>query len=86
MRTAAAYNHETVELDAEQFSECEFRDCRMIYRGGEPPSFVDCRFTGCDWQFEDAAASTLACLKTMWTAGGKAAVQSMIKTITEVAR
>jgi hypothetical protein len=86
MHTAATFNHETVSLDAGLFSDCEFRDCRMIYRGGEPPKFDNCRFVGCDWQFDDAAANTLAHLKTMWSVGGKAPVQALIKTITEVAR
>ena len=86
MQTATVFNHETVELDGEQFSDCEFRDCRMVFRGGEPPKFADCRFAGCDWQFLDAAANTLKHLKTMWTVGAKAPVQGQIKTITEVGR
>ena len=44
MQTATIYNHETVQLDGEVFSDCEFRGCRLIYRGGEPPKFVSCRF------------------------------------------
>jgi hypothetical protein len=86
MHSAASFNHETVTLDAEQFSDCEFRDCRMIYRGGEPPGFDNCRFVGCDWLFDDAAANTLAHLKTVWTVGAKAPVQALIKTITGAGR
>ncbi len=86
MHSAASFNHESVALDAEAFSDCEFRDCRLIYRGGEPPKFKNCRFVGCDWQFDEAAANTLAHMKTMWAVGGKAPVQALIKTITEVGR
>jgi hypothetical protein len=86
MQTAVIFNHETVALDAERFSDCEFRDCRLIYRGGEPPHFEGCSFVGCDWQFEDAAAHTLKHLKTLWAVGAKASVQAVIKTITEVGR
>ena len=82
MVTATNFNHESVALDGESFDGCEFRDCRLVYSGGEPPSFVNCRFDGCDWRFEDAAANTLAHLKTVWSVGGKAAVQAMIKDIT----
>jgi hypothetical protein len=82
MQTAIIYNHETVALDGERFSDCEFRDCRMIYRGGEPPIFDNCRFGACDWRFEDAAARTLAHMQVLWTVGGKAPVQALIKTIT----
>ena len=86
MHTATIFNHEAVALDEERFSDCEFRDCRMIYRGGEPPKFDNCTFVGCDWLFEEAAANTLAHLKTIWAVGGKAPVQALIRTITGVGR
>ena len=86
MQTAIIFNHETVALDGEHFSDCEFRDCRLIYAGGETPVFEHCSFVGCDWKFEDAAARTLAHLKAVWNAGGKAPVQAMIKEITNGGR
>jgi hypothetical protein len=86
MQTATIFNHETVQLDGERFADCEFRDCRMVYRGGEPPKFDNCRFADCDWRFEDAAARTLAQLKVLWAVGGKAPVQAMIKDITGAGR
>ncbi len=82
MATATIFNHETVALDGEHFSDCEFRDCRLVYAGGEPPHFDGCRFDSCEWKFEDAAARTLAHLKLVWAQGGKAPVQAMIKEIT----
>lgn len=86
MPTATIFNHEAVALDGEHFADCEFRACRMVYRGGQPPSFERCRFDGCDWKIEDAAADTLAFLKVLWAAGGKAQVQGLIKEITGAAR
>ncbi len=86
MQTAIIFNHETVTLDGEEFSDCEFRDCRMVYSGGEPPVFSQCRFDGCDWKFDEAAGRTLAFLKLVWTVGGKAPVQAVIKEITGVVR
>jgi hypothetical protein len=82
MQTATIYNHETVVLDGESFEDCEFRECRLVYSGGEPPHFRACRFDDCDWRFDDAAARTLAHLKLVWGAGGKAPVQALIKEIT----
>jgi len=78
----AIYNHETVPLDGERFSSCEFRDCRLVYSGGEPPVFDNCRIEDCEWRMEDAAERTLAFLKAVWGAGGKATVQGLIKEIT----
>jgi len=86
MQTATIFNHETVPLDGESFEGCEFRACRLVYAGGEPPVFRDCRFEDCEWRFEDGAAHTLAHLKTVWNAGGKAQIQALIKTITEAGR
>jgi hypothetical protein len=82
MQTVTLFNHETVVLDGESFADCEFRSCRLVYNGGRPPHFDNCRFDDCDWRFEDAAARTLAHLKLLWSVGGKAPVQAMIKEIT----
>jgi hypothetical protein len=82
MPSGVIYNHETVALDGEAFENCEFRECRLVYAGGEPPSFAECRFDACEWRQEEAAARTLAYLKLMWGLGGKAPVQALIKEIT----
>lgn len=82
MHNGEIYNHETVAMDGETFSGCEFRDCRLVYAGGEPPLFTDCSFIGCDWKFDEAAARTLVFLKRVWSAGGKSQVQALIKDIT----
>lgn len=82
MQTATIFNHETVVLDGEHYADCEFRGCRLVYRGGETPHFEACRFEDCDWKFEGAAARTLALMKLVWGTGGKAPVQAMIKEIT----
>jgi hypothetical protein len=82
MQTATIFNHETVALDGEAFSDCEFRSCRMVYSGGEAPRFEGCRFDDCDWRFDDAAQRTLGFMKLVWSVGGKARVQGLIKEIT----
>ncbi|WP_297696841.1 hypothetical protein [Phenylobacterium sp.] len=82
MPSKASYNHESVALDGETFAQCEFRACRLIYSGGEPPRFDDCRFEDCEWKLAGPAALTLTHLRGMWNAGAKAPVQAMIKEIT----
>ena len=82
MQSHVNYNHQTVMLDGETFSHCQFAACRLVYSGGEPPKFDGCRFDDCEWKFDDAAARTLAHLKLVWGAGGKAPVQALIKEIT----
>ena len=82
MQTATIFNHETVALDGEAFSDCEFRECRMVYAGGEPPRFDGCKFDDCEWRFDDAAQRTLSFMKLVWSVGGKAPIQVLIKEIT----
>ena len=86
MQNSVSYNHQTVVLDGETFSDCDFTACRMVYSGGELPQFERCRFDGCDWKFEAAAAQTLSYLKQLWNVGAKASVQAIIKEVTVVAR
>ena len=86
MPSGIRYNHETVVLDGETFSDCEFRDSRLVYSGGEVPSFSRCKFDGCEWKLDDSAARTLTYLRQMWEVGAKAPVQSLIKDITTVPR
>ncbi len=86
MPNGMTYNHETVALDGQQFVDCEFRDARLVYSGGEPPEFSRCRFDACEWKFDDAAARTLAHMQLMWSVGAKPTVQGLIKDITGAVR
>ena len=80
------FSHETVRVDGEAFSECDFTGCRMVYAGGDVPEFSECRFQDCEWKFEQAASQTLGYLKLIWSVGAKSAVQATIKEITIAAR
>jgi len=86
VQAGVRYSHETVRLDGEEFDGCEFSGCRMVYAGGELPTFSGCKFVDCDWKFDEAASRTLSYLKVIWGEGAKAAVQAAIKDITVVAR
>jgi hypothetical protein len=82
MHSTTTFTHETVPLDGEIFDGCEFRHCRLVYGGGEPPHFTGCRFEDCEWKMEGPAARTLEHLKVIWSAGAKGPVQGFIKDIT----
>ena len=86
MPSDVSYNHQTVVLDGESFTNCDFAACRLVYSGGALPEFESCHFDKCDWKFEGAAAQTLSYLKLMWSVGAKPTVQAMIKEITVAAR
>ena len=63
-----------VALDGEEFSDCEFRSCRLVDSGGPVPKFSNCRFDDIVWKLDVAAQRTLAYLKLMWGVGAKAPV------------
>lgn len=52
MPSSTSFNHETVSLDGEHFSDCEFRDCRLTFAGGQAPVFRNCKIVDCEWKFE----------------------------------
>ena len=82
MQTSTTFNHETIQLDGESYAECEFKHCRLVFSGGQAPTFQRCKFDDCEWRFEGAAANTLEHMKAVWGAGAKAYVQGLIKEIT----
>ena len=86
MTRSMSYSHETVALDGERFEDCEFRDCRLVYAGGEAPVFKNCQFHNCDWKMDGPAGQTLEHLRAMWAAGAKTQVQGLIKEITGATR
>lgn len=54
-----------VELDETVFVNCAFKDALLVYRGGTPPSFGNCTFTGSRFVFDGAAGNTLNFLRGM---------------------
>ncbi len=56
------FKGESLIVDGLAFKGCRLTDCRLIYRGGPPPSIKACRFDNCRWEFEDAAAQSLVFL------------------------
>ncbi|MCH9053057.1 MAG: hypothetical protein IIA72_18680 [Proteobacteria bacterium] len=54
-----------VELDGNEFDNCKFSGASLIYRGGTPPSLNGCHFTNIRFEFQGAAANTVAFLQAM---------------------
>jgi hypothetical protein len=74
---------ESVVLDGNDFVQCEFENCKMIYKGGELPKLQHCRFTRCTWQLEDAARRSVLFLKSIYHSGpgGKELVEETLRQI-----
>lgn len=60
---AKAFTGKTIIVDGEKYLDCEFRQCLLIYCGGELPQFDGSFLNDCNWKFEDAALRTICFLQ-----------------------
>ena len=73
-------------VDGNQYTDCTFDQCRIIYRGGDVPSMNACSFNNCSWHFEEGAERTLLFMKLLYHGmgtNGPALVESAISQIRE---
>ncbi|CAN5268144.1 hypothetical protein BH09PSE1_BH09PSE1_03210 [soil metagenome] len=54
-----------VKLDGKTFVDCEFVDAQLIFEGGLPPNFANCRFSNTSFTFDKEAANTVNFLRAM---------------------
>ncbi len=52
------FERNDVPIDGFEYVACEFRDCKIVYRGGQF-SIGQCHFPGSTFVFEGAARNTL---------------------------
>ncbi|MBK0024506.1 hypothetical protein L7D45_22285 [Brucella pseudogrignonensis] len=72
-----AFTGETVVVDGRKYLDCEFRQCLLIYRGGELPIFDGSFLDDCDWRFEDAALRTINILQRINYNGGRSLIEAL---------
>ncbi len=53
------FTNADVGLDNNDFINCKFENCNLIYRGGSPPNITGCSFGEFRITFADSAANTL---------------------------
>ena len=57
------WDNETIEIDGNRYSQCTFKNCKLVYRGGDIPVFEGCKLDFCSWHWEDAAIRTIEFLR-----------------------
>jgi hypothetical protein len=75
--------HQSVALDGNEYVNCQFESCQMMYMGGELPKLSQCHFTRCSWHLEDAAQRTVRFLRGIYHSGpgGRELVEDTLKHI-----
>lgn len=63
------FENSTEVIDGNEYESCEFRNCRIVYRGGELPLMRYCNFIAPQFFMEDAAQRTMLLLQNVYHAG-----------------
>lgn len=66
MIKGVTYTDEPVEVDGKYYFNCKFVRCILVYKGGSPPHFNRCLFDSPELSFIDAAANTMAMLRSLY--------------------
>jgi len=75
----------TIEIDGNQYINCTFIKCRIVFTGFEEGVFDECKFIRCDWGFSGPAVSTLNYLAAIYNGLGENG-QDMVEGIFESIR
>jgi hypothetical protein len=57
---------ERIILDGNEYKACDFRDCTVVYNGGELSIGQGCSFGNCKWEFGDAAIRTINLMRMIY--------------------
>jgi len=63
------FKDETVELDGNQYVDCSFQGCKLVYNGGGIPHFEGVKFEGGSFMFEKGAGNAVEFLRELYHAG-----------------
>lgn len=74
-----------IDLGGVSFVDCEFKNCKLIYSGGDPPTLTRCTYENIQFEFRRRAANTVAFLKSM--ANPESGLQQVVReTFPEIAQ
>ncbi len=57
--TKNVYRDDTITLDNNDFENCEFYNCRLVFHGTGLFNMQGCKIVDCQWPMEDHAQITL---------------------------
>ncbi len=71
----------TVGLDNGEFIECEFHDCKLVYKGGKLPTFQRCVFNNCRFAFDEGASNTINFMTALYGIGFTSLIEETFNNI-----
>lgn len=76
------FTKEEIHLDFNEFINCKFIECNIIYHGYGLVRLNNNSFENCRHSFSDSAAKTLNFMSAIYFGGGKQLIEDTIKNIT----
>lgn len=72
-----------IVLDGNEYWNCTFNKCRVIFRGLQGHTLANPTFNGCAWHFDGPAGNTLAFLSAVYGSGadGKRLIETVLAEI-----
>ena len=77
----ATFTNETVVLDGNDYSNCTFTDCVIVFRGTATVSLNEVTTNNCRWTFEGAAGLTVKFLTALYQGGFSEMIEMTIDNI-----
>lgn len=75
------FKNQNIELDSNEFINCKFEDCRMIYGAKGLVTLKGCDFINVKWVFTDAAGDTIQFLTDLYHRGMQQIVEQTFENI-----
>ena len=78
------FENEPVDMDFNQFINCQFENCKLIYHGFGLIEMDGCNFVNVNWTFTDAAANTLKFMTELYHGAGEGGQQIINSTLENI--
>ena len=65
----AAFTNDTVVLDGNEYRNCTFTNCHIVFNANAPVSLHGINFNDCRWTFDGPAGLTVNFLTSLYQAG-----------------
>lgn len=72
---------EQVFMDDAKFDRVLFKNCQIVYSGGEIPLMNGCYFDTCNWTFRGPAARTAQLMRSFYAGGLRPIAENWINEI-----
>lgn len=78
------FTDETIKIDEDEFTNCRFIGCRIVFTGAGQAKIENCVFDRCQWVFDGPAENTIQYLAAMSNGlgpGGREIVEGIFESI-----